>query len=599
MLFRSNGVAASGEAVTLRIHHSLVKMPDAGYSPRYVDPRIGVSGPTVMDFSRAVNEDIFVRFAARHRLKKKNPGAARSEPVKPITYYVDPGIPEPIRTAVVEGTRWWNQAFEAAGYINAFRVEVLPPGADPDDIRYNMIHWTHTRTRGYSYGSSVVDPRTGEIIRGNVNLGSLRLQQDYLHGQGMVPPFNGGGDLNDGADGLADAPTYEYLASIADNGDALKLALDRVRQLSAHEVGHTLGFPHNYIGSAHGRMTVMDYPAPLVKITAQGTLDLSDAYPQKIGDYDKVAITWLYQDFPAGTNEPEALKKITEDALKQGITFMGYTNNNFIGAAHQFASVWDNGANLVDQLQVELKVREIGLSKFGPQVLRPGEPMSKLEFVLLPLYMHHRFQLRSAAQSLGGADYAYALRGDGQKPFTIVSGAEQRRALDVLLSTLAVDFTAIPERIVHARGSGAHGYFELTKSLSKYTTAKLFTETKTRTPVFTRFSTVAGGAGIVKLTNRGATAAHAALTLYDSATGAKLGVWSSPDLPAHGSLMVSATAIAAAAAPVVAPATASFTVTAGPGAVAVQVLSMPKAGGAATSFDNACTLKGEIGRAHV
>jgi hypothetical protein len=443
-----NGVAASGEAVTLRIHHSLVKMPDAGYSPRFVDPRIGVSGPTVMDFSRAVNEDIFVRFAARHRLKKKNPAAARSEPVKPITYYVDPGIPEPIRTAVVEGTRWWNQAFEAAGYINAFRVEVLPPGADPDDIRYNMIHWTHTRTRGYSYGSSVVDPRTGEIIRGNVNLGSLRLQQDYLHGQGMVPPFDGGGDLDDGADGLSDAPTYEYLSAIAENGDALKLALDRVRQLSAHEVGHTLGFPHNYIGSAHGRMTVMDYPAPLVKITAQGTLDLSDAYPQKIGDYDKVAITWLYQDFPAGTNEPEALKKITEDALKQGITFMGYTNNNFIGAAHQFASVWDNGANLVDQLQVELKVREIGLSKFGPQVLRAGEPMSKLEFVLLPLYMHHRFQLRSAAQSLGGADYSYALRGDGQKPFTIVSGAEQRRALDVLLSTLTVDFTAIPERIV-------------------------------------------------------------------------------------------------------------------------------------------------------
>ena len=267
----------------------------------------------------------------------------------------------------------------------------------------------------------------------------------------MVIATSNATNLTDGADGLADAPTYEYLASIADNGDALKLALDRVRQLSAHEVGHTLGFPHNYIGSAHGRMTVMDYPAPLVKITAQGTLDLSDAYPQKIGDYDKVAITWLYQDFPAGTNEPEALKKITEDALKQGITFMGYTNNNFIGAAHQFASVWDNGANLVDQLQVELKVREIGLSKFGPQVLRPGEPMSKLEFVLLPLYMHHRFQLRSAAQSLGGADYAYALRGDGQKPFTIVPGAEQRRALDVLLSTLAVDFTAIPERIVQIR----------------------------------------------------------------------------------------------------------------------------------------------------
>jgi hypothetical protein len=447
-----NGVAASGETITLREHHSLVKLPDDGYKPRFADARIGVSGPNVMDFAKPVDEDVYVRFVARHRLKKKNPAAARSEAVNPIVYYVDPGVPEPVRTALVDGTKWWNQAFEAAGYINAFRVEVLPAGVDPDDVRYNMIHWTHRKTRGYSYGGSVVDPRTGEIIRGNVNLGSLRLRQDYLHGEGMVAPFgagNGAGNgANDESDGLADAPNFEYLAAVADNGDALKMSLDRVRQLAAHEVGHTLGFPHNYIGSALGRNSVMDYPAPLVKITPQGNLDLSDAYPQRIGEYDKLAITWLYQDFPAGTDEVAALKKIAEDGVKKGLRYVGYTNNNFIGAAAQFASVWDNGANLVDQLQVEIKVRQIGLDKFGPQVIRPGEPMSKLEYVLLPLYMHHRFQLRSAAQSLGGADYTNALRGDGQKPFTIVPGAEQRRAMDVLLSTLTVDFTALPERIV-------------------------------------------------------------------------------------------------------------------------------------------------------
>ena len=438
-----SGVAASGEAVTLREHHSLVKLPGPGYEPRFADPRVGVSGGDVMDFTQPIDKDVYLRFVARHRLKKKDPRAARSEPVKPIVYYIDNGTPEPVRSALVAGVSWWNQAFEAAGYINAFRVAVLPDSADPDDIRYNMVHWTHRRTRGYSYGGSVVDPRTGEIIRGNVNLGSLRLRQDYLHGQGMVAPFGAGAD-----DELADAPNFEYLAEVAENGDALQMALARVRQLGAHEVGHTLGFPHNYIGSALGRSTVMDYPAPLVRITPQGTLDLSDAYDQKIGDYDKLAITWLYQDFPPGTDEKAALDKIVEDGYKRGLRYVGYRNNNFIGAPAQFASVWDNGANLVDQLKVELQVRRIGLDKFGPQVIRPDQPMSELEYVLLPLYMHHRFQLRSAAQSIGGADYGNVLRSDAATPFTIVPGAEQRRALDVILSTLTVEFTALPRRIV-------------------------------------------------------------------------------------------------------------------------------------------------------
>lgn len=441
-----NGVAASGESVTLREHHSFIKLPDDGYTPRFADPRIGVNGPDVMDFAQPVDRDIYVRYASRFRLKKKNPSAARSEPVTPITYYVDPGIPEPIRSAVIEGTSWWNQAFEAAGYINAFRVAVLPAGADPDDIRYNMIHWSHRQTRGYSYGSTVEDPRTGEIIRGNVNLGSLRLRQDYLHGQGMVAPFDPGN--GNGDDAMDDAPTADYLAAVAEHGDALAMALARVRQLAAHEVGHTIGFPHNYIGSAQNRSTVMDYPAPLARITPQGGIDLSDAYARGIGEYDKLAITWLYQDFPAGTNEEQALKAIADAGTKRGLRYVGYTNNNFIGAGHQYASVWDNGSNLVDRLAEEIKIRNIGLARFGPQLIRPGEPMSKLELVLLPLYMHHRFQLRSAAQSLGGADYTNALRNDGQVPFTIVPGAEQRRTLDVLLSTLTVDFLALPQRIV-------------------------------------------------------------------------------------------------------------------------------------------------------
>jgi hypothetical protein len=477
-----NAVAASGEAVTLRVHHSLIRLPGPGFETRIADPRIGVNGPNLLDYATAIDEDMRVRLAARHRLERRDPTAERSEAVEPIVYYLDPGTPEPVRSALVEGAAWWNDAFEAAGYIDAFQVRILPDTVDPQDIRYNMIHWTHRRTRGYSYGNSIIDPRTGEIIRGVVNLGSLRLRQDYLLGQGMVPPFPGGISSAEGAgyfgaaatvlgqaplsaaagapwtDGytegvwgmwdLSPAPEFEYLTQVAPNSDAVEMALARVRQLSAHEVGHTLGLPHNYIASAQGRESVMDYPAPLVEVTSDGRLDLSNAYLPRIGEYDKVSINWLYRDFPDGSDVQGGLDAIVRDALDRDVRYVGHNNNNFIGAGHQYAGVWDNGSNLVDHLEVELRVREIGLERFGLDVLKPGEPLSNLEYVLLPLYMHHRFQLRSAVESLGGADYRPAVKGDGQEPITIIPGAEQRRALEVVLRTLDPDFLALPERIV-------------------------------------------------------------------------------------------------------------------------------------------------------
>ena len=473
------GVAASREAVTLRQHHSFVRLPGPGFKSRIADPRIGVSGPNVLDYATAIDQDMTVRRVARHRLERKTPGTGPSEAVEPIVYYVDPGTPEPIRSALMEGASWWNQAYEAAGYVNAFQVKILPDDVDPQDIRYNIIHWTHRVTRGYSYGASVVDPRTGEIIRGVVNLGSLRLRQDYLLGQGMVAPFPGGISSDDGggyfdndafgACDMAPAPDFEYLAQVATGSDAYEMALARVRQLSAHEVGHTLGFPHNYIASAQGRESVMDYPAPLVEIRSDGTLDLSNAYLRRIGEYDKLAVNWLYRDFPSGTDETAALEAIVADGLARNLRYVGHTNNNFIGAGHQYAGVWDNGANLVDHLQTEIRIRQIGLDRFGLDMIRDGEPLSTLEYVLLPLYMHHRFQLRSAIESLGGADYRPAVKGDGQTPFTVVPGAEQRRALDVVLSTVTPDFLALPERIVamipppadrYDRGEGFPGHTE-------------------------------------------------------------------------------------------------------------------------------------------
>jgi len=434
-----NAVAATGESITLRQHHSLVKLPDDNFKTRIADPRIGTNGPTILDFGTDIDTEMEVRLVSRHRLEKVDPTAARSEAVEPIVYYVDSGTPEPIKSALIEGASWWNQAYEAAGFINAFQVRELPEGADAQDVRYNMIHWTHRRTRGYSYGGSVQDPRTGEIIKGNVNLGSLRLRQDYLHGQGLVPAF-------------------DYLAEVVNDTTAsVEMALNRVRQLSAHEVGHTLGFPHNYLASAYGRESVMDYPAPLVEIT-NGRIDLSNAYVQRIGEYDKLAVRYAYEQFPPDADEAEELAKIVQESLDSGLLFMAHNNNNFIGAGHQFASAWDNGANLVDQLKHEIEVRRIGMENFSEAVISGGKPISTLEFVLLPLYMHHRFQLNSAAQSIGGADYRYAVRGDGQVPFTIIAGEEQRDALETVLSTLTPEFLALPPALIEMLPPAAYRY---------------------------------------------------------------------------------------------------------------------------------------------
>jgi hypothetical protein len=453
--------AASGNAVTLRQHHSLVRLPDEGYEPRPVDPRVGAFGISFHDYAMPIDQSIEVRWASRHRLAKRNAEAERSEPVEPIVYYVDRGAPEPIRSALIEGASWWNQAFEAAGYVDAFRVEVLPEGADPMDLRYNVIHWTHRSTRGWSYGGSVRDPRTGEILKGNVNLGSLRLRQDHLLGAGMVPPFDAGIGFCD----LAGGPSFDYLAQVAEGTDPVEMALARVRQLSAHEVGHTLGFAHNYIASTHDRASVMDYPAPLVHITADGTLDLSDAYAVGIGEYDVLAVRWLYSDFPEDVDEAAALEAIVQDGLSRGIRFLTDQDARPAGAAHPLAALWDNGADPVAMLRHEIEVRRIGLAAFGEANVRPGEPLSSLAEVLVPLYLHHRYQLEAAAHTLGGADYSFALRDDGQTPIEIVPGEVQRGALEAMLLTVDAGFLAVPERILmlippRAAGTGGAELFE-------------------------------------------------------------------------------------------------------------------------------------------
>ncbi|HTF21710.1 MAG TPA: DUF5117 domain-containing protein, partial [Chryseolinea sp.] len=349
-------VVPSPGSVTVRQHHSLVELPDSGYKPRAYDPRSGYFGISYFDYATPISEPIEKRFIARHRLEKKDPTAALSDPVEPIVYYLDRGTPEPIRSALLDGARWWNQAYEAAGYRNAFRVEMMPEDADPMDVRYNVIQWVHRSTRGWSYGATVMDPRTGEIIKGHVTLGSLRVRQDFLIAEGLLSPY-------------ADSQVSPEMQ---------QMALARLRQLSAHEVGHTLGLAHAYSASAEHNASVMDYPHPFVTIQ-DGKLSLQQAYDDKIGVWDKVTIQFGYQDFPDGADEATALKGIITKSLSDGLTFLSDQDARPRGGAHPFAHLWDNGSDAVTELKRVMEVRSIALRNFGERNIRPGAPMATLE----------------------------------------------------------------------------------------------------------------------------------------------------------------------------------------------------------------------------
>ncbi|HEX9986379.1 MAG TPA: zinc-dependent metalloprotease [Thermoanaerobaculia bacterium] len=420
------GVVPSPDTITVRQHHSFVALPEPGYKPRRQDPRVGVFGIEFYDYASPFTGPITQRWVARHRLEKKDPNAAISDPVQPIVYYVDNGVPEPIRTALVEGASWWNEAFEAAGFRNAFQVKVLPPDADPLDARYNVINWVHRSTRGWSYGSSITDPRTGEIVKGVVLLGSLRIRQDVMLARGLMAEYD----------------------ELDPKSSPSLMALARIRQLSAHEVGHTLGLDHNMAASTVNRASVMDYPAPYVRILPDRTLDLSQAYTTGIGAYDKAAIRYAYEQFGPGANEEQELERLARATP----LFVSDPHSRPAGAAHPLGSVWDNGGDPLDMLRHEMEVRAIALEQFGLRNIAAGRPLSSLEETLLPLYLHHRYQTEAAAKSIGGVFFTYAVKtADGVSPATaqqVVPEPRQREALKLLLATLEPSFLEIPRRIV-------------------------------------------------------------------------------------------------------------------------------------------------------
>ncbi len=427
-------VVPDASAVTVYQHHSFVALPDSNYNPRIYDPRSGGYPMSYMDYSSPVNEPIEKRFIYRHRLEKKEPDAEMSEAKEPIIYYLDPGTPEPIRTALLEGAGWWNQAFEAAGYINAFQVKILPDNADPMDLRYNVIQWVHRSTRGWSYGGSITDPRTGEIIKGHVSLGSLRIRQDFMIAQALQAPYENDKTLDD---------------------FAMQMALARIKQLSAHEVGHTLGFAHNFAASTNNRASVMDYPHPWIKLK-NGSLDFSEAYAAGIGSWDKIIVNYAYREFMQ--NEEEELQRILDDAFSEGYRYISDSDARATGGSHAFAHLWDNGNDIVEELKNVLKVRKFSMERFSTDNIDNKQPYSMLEDVFVPLYFYHRYQTEAVSKMIGGWDYAFSVKNASPVKTKQIAPDIQRNALGVLMQTISVENLMIPESLLSLFPPRAMGY---------------------------------------------------------------------------------------------------------------------------------------------
>ncbi len=435
-------VVPTPELVTLRQHLSLVELPEEGYTPRRFHANSGYFPLIYRDYATAIDQPMDQRLIFRHRLEKR-PGS--NEPVEPIVYYIDPGVPEPVRSALIDGASWWNEAFEAAGFDNAFQVKLLPEGADPLDVRYNVINWVHRSTRGWSYGYSIYDPRTGEILKGNVTLGSLRVRQDFLIAQGLLQPY---GDEN------------------ADTEKLKAMALARIRQLSAHEVGHTIGLAHNFIASAEDRASVMDYPAPLVTMNGK-RLNVHEAYDSGIGAWDKLAIRYGYGI--AEGDESEYLERVLEDARKQKLRFITDRDSRTINNAHAESHLWDNGSEPLEEFQRMTELRKHALENFGPAANRPDAARSSLDETLVPVYYGHRYQAEAVGKLIGGLDYDYLYNDAGSESYRMVDADRQQQAIDALLLTLQPEFLTLPEKVLKLLPPKAFGYSRSNESFPAYT----------------------------------------------------------------------------------------------------------------------------------
>lgn len=425
-----NSIVPNGQAFTLREHTSILPLPDAGYKPRVLDTRVGYFGIVFKDYAQPIQQPLEQRWIERHRLERVNPADPNSPIRNPLIYYVDRGIPEPIRTASLQGARWWIEAFDRAGLKGAIKVEDLPEGADPMDARYNVIQWENRNERGWSVGGALADPRTGEIIKAMARMDSHRARTDYNLYAGLM-----------GADAAA-ADTAFVLA--------------RVRQVTAHEMGHTLGLSHNYIASTYERGSVMDYPPPRVRLDQNGNIDLSAAYARGPGDYDVWAIRWGYGIFQ--DHEQDSLAAIIREGLQKGYLFLSDADARPDFASDPRVNLWDDAANPLEFLAHQTAVRRVAISRFGERNIRVGEPVALLQERFVPVYLMHRFAINSVAKTIGGMEYANAVRGDGVTATNPIPGAEQRKALAALVAELQSSELAIPDTVVKLLGPRPFSY---------------------------------------------------------------------------------------------------------------------------------------------
>ena len=419
-------VTPTPDSLTVRITHQFVQIPGDEYEPRAFHPRSGYFDLSYKDYAAPLNESMEKRLIYRHKL---GPGDT-------LRYYVDNGTPEPIRSALIEGASWWGEAFEAVGVDNHFTVEVLPADADPLDVRYNVIQWVHRSTRGWSYGGSVSDPLTGQIIKGHVSLGSLRVRQDQLIAEALTAPFT--------------RPDAQPMA-------AREMALARLRQLAAHEVGHTLGIVHNFAASSSGDASVMDYPHPNLYLDDQGRVRLDRAYETGISPWDKLVVRYGYSRFSAG-QEAQGLASILDEADQSGIAFMAGRDARIPGSAHPAAHLWDNGSSVLNRLDELLAIRQSGLDNFSTAVIAQGTPLFEMERRLVPVYLLHRYQLEATAKLLGGLYYGYDLKDHRPSTLKPVEADVQNQALSAMLNLLRPERLALPENLRYLVPPAINGY---------------------------------------------------------------------------------------------------------------------------------------------